>query len=118
MDIDFPFHIDERGRTGATGYQDHIRDMIEAVLFTAPGERANRPTFGCGLLQLVFAPGSPELAATAQYVVQGALQQWLGNLILVDSVSVDSEDSTLRVSVEYTLRRTQEKQSAQFERQV
>jgi phage baseplate assembly protein W len=118
MDIDFPFHIDERGRTGAAAYADHVRDMIEAVLFTAPGERVNRPSFGCGLLQLVFAPNSPELAATAQYVAQGALQQWLGEVIQVSSVAVDSEDSTLRVRVEYSLRRTQEKQSAEFERQV
>jgi hypothetical protein len=118
MDIDFPFHFDERGRTGAAGYGDHVRDMIEAVLFTAPGERVNRPTFGCGLLQLVFAPNSPELAATAQYVVQGALQQWLGDVIQVSAVAVDSEDATLRVRVDYILRRTQEKQTARFERQV
>jgi phage baseplate assembly protein W len=118
MNIDFPFHIDSRGRVAATGYEDHIRDMIEEVLFTAPGERVNRPTFGCGLLQLVFAPNSTELAATTQYIVQGSLQQWLGDLIQVDSVTVTSEDSTLRVGVDYTMRRTQQKQSSQFERQV
>lgn len=118
MNIDFPFHIDARGRTAETSYEDHVRDMIEQVLFTAPGERVNRPTFGCGLLQLVFAPNSSELAAATQYIVQGSLQQWLGNVIQVDSVDIESQDSSLRVSVNYTLRRTQQKQSAQFERQV
>ena len=118
MNIDFPFHIDARGRTAGTDYGDHVRDMIEAVLFTAPGERANRPTFGCGLLQLVFAPNSSELAVATQYIVQGSLQQWLGDVIQVDLVAIESQDSTLRVDVNYTLRRTGQKQAAQFERQV
>ena len=65
---------------------DHIRDLIEQVLFTAPGERVNRPNFGSGLLQLVFAPNSDELAAATQFLVQGALQQWLGDLIQVEGV--------------------------------
>lgn len=118
MNVDFPYRIDGRGRTAATSYEDHIRDMVEEVLFTSPGERVNRPTFGCGLLQLVFAPNSDELAATTQYLVQGALQQWLGDLIQVNSVTVANEDLTLRVTVSYTIRRTQQSQTAQFERQV
>jgi len=118
MNVDFPYRIDGRGRTAATGYEDHIRDMVEEVLFTAPGERVNRPTFGCGLLQLVFAPNSDELTATTQYLVQGALQQWLGDQIQVNAVSVENQDSTLSVNVNYTLRLTQQNQTAQFKRQV
>jgi phage baseplate assembly protein W len=118
MNMDYPYHIDYRGRTASTATDDHIRDMIEEVLFTSPGERVNRPTFGCGLLQLVFSPNSPELAAATQFLVQGSLQQWLGDVIQVDGVEVESEDSTIRVSVVYTVRRTQLKQTAQFARQV
>ena len=118
MNVDFPYHIDGRGRTAATGYEDHIRDMIEEVLFTVPGQRVNRPTFGCGLLQLVFAPNSAELAATTQYLVQGSLQQWLGDVIQVNAVSVESQDSSLSVRIDYTLRRTQQDQTAQIDRQV
>ncbi len=118
MQIDFPYRIARNGRTASTDTDDHIRDMIEQVLFTAPGERVNRPTFGCGLLQLVFAPNSPELAATTQYLMQGSLQQWLGDVILVNAVNVESADSTLRVQVDYTVRRTQQKQTAHFERKV
>jgi phage baseplate assembly protein W len=118
MNVDFPFRLDENGRTAATSYEEHVRDMVEEVLFTAPGERVNRPTFGCGLLQLVFAPASNELATATQFIVQGALQQWLGALIQVDAVTVACQDSTLRVSVAYTLRRSQQKQTATFDRQV
>jgi uncharacterized protein len=112
--VDYPFSFDTRGRTSDTAADDHIRDLIEQVLFTSPGERVNRPTFGCGLNQLVFAPNSPELAAATQFLVQGALQQWLGDLIVVDSVQVESVDSTLRVTISYVVRRTQTPQTAVF----
>ena len=72
MNIDYPFHFDHRGRTALTDDDDHIRDMIEQVLFTTPGERVNRPTFGSGLLQLLFAPNSGELATATQFLVQGS----------------------------------------------
>lgn len=116
MQIDHPLHLDTRGRTAVTGREDHIRDLIEQVLFTTPGERVNRPTFGTGLLQLVFAPNSDELATATQFLVQGALQQWLGDLIQVDVVDVRATDSTLRVIVEYVVRRDQQRQVAEFER--
>jgi phage baseplate assembly protein W len=112
--VDYPFSFDNRGRTADTTADDHIRDLIEQVLFTSPGERVNRPTFGCGLNQLVFAPNSPELAAATQFLVQGALQQWLGDLIVVDTVRVNNEDSTLSVTISYVIRRTQTKQTAVF----
>ena len=116
MNVDFPYHFDALGRTADPEGDNHIRDLIEAVLFTAPGERVNRPTFGSGLMQLVFAPNSDELAAATQFLVQGALQQWLGDLIVVDDVRAESEDSRLQVTVVYTVRRTQEQRVAQFTR--
>lgn len=118
MQIDFPFAFDSRGRTAQTTEDDHIRDLIEQVLFTAPGERVNRPTFGSGLLQMVFTPNSDELATATQFLVQGALQQWLGDLIQVEAVAVNSEDSTLRVVVQYLVRRSQQRQTASFSREV
>ena len=118
MNIDFPFHTDNRGRTGDTTADDHVRDLIEQVLFTTPGERVNRPDFGCGLLQLVFAPVSPELAATTQFLVQGSLQQWLGDLIQVEGVEVDAGDGRIEVTVQYTVRRTDERTQATFSREA
>ena len=116
--IDFPIHFDSRGRTAATSDDEHIRDLIEQVLFTTPGERVNRPTFGSGLLQLVFAANSDALAAATQLTVQGALQQWLGDLIEVEAVRVERDDSTLRVTLHYFIRRNQERQIAQFSHRV
>jgi len=114
MNISYPYIFDKVGRTAAADDDRHIRDMIEQVLFTAPGERVNRPDFGSGLLQLVFEPNSNELAITTQFMVQAALQQWLGDLIEVNNVTVSSEDSSLMVTVAYIIRRTQLVQVAQF----
>lgn len=118
MHIDYPFHFDSRKKTALTDEDDHIRDMIQETLFTAPGERVNRPDFGCGLMQLVFAPNSDELAAATQFLVQGSLQKWLGEWIKVESVSVTSEEAALNISIQYVVLRTQERQTAQFSRVV
>jgi phage baseplate assembly protein W len=114
--VDFPLWFDSRGRTALTTQDDYVRDLIEQVLFTTPGERVNRPTFGSGLLQLVFAPNSIELAAATQFLVQGALQQWLGDVLVVEDVQVEADDGSLRVAVQYVVRRSQQRQVAQFER--
>lgn len=110
----FPFGIDGQGRTATASEADHIKHLVRQVLFTALGERVNRPTFGSGVNQLVFAPNSSELASATQYLVQGALQQWLGSLIHVESVKVTNEESTLHVVVQYVVRRTQQRELAEF----
>jgi len=116
MNIDYPFHFDRLGRTATTGTDDHVRDMIEQLLFTNPGERVNRPDFGSGLLQLVFAPNSPELAAALQFTIQASLQRWLGDVIQVQSLEVTSRDSTLCVVLQYVVLRTGETRVETFER--
>jgi phage baseplate assembly protein W len=116
MNIDFPYHFDGRGRTAATDDNDHIRDMIEQLLFTSPGERVNRPDFGSGLLQMVFAPNSPELAATLQYTTQAALQRYLGDLIDLQSLEVTAQDSALSVMVKYVVKQTGDARTEDFVR--
>ncbi len=111
MNLDFPFHFDGRGRTAATDDDDHIRDMIEQLLFTNPGERVNRPDFGSGLLQMVFAPNSPELAAALKFTMQAALLKWLGDVIQIQGLEVSSEEAILRVQLQYIVRRTGEQRT-------
>lgn len=102
--LDFPWSVDGRGRTRAS--TDHLRDLIEQVLLTAPGERVMRPGFGAGLLAAVFEPGGPEAAVTTQFLVQAALQRELGDLIGVAAVDVAAAGSALVVTVTYTVLRT------------
>ena len=110
MNIDYPFHFDSRGRTASTSYADHVEDMIEQLLFTAPGERVNRPDFGTGVAQLTFAPNSQELAAALEMLIKGSLQRWLSDVVRIeaDGLTVTAEDNTLRVKVVYTLLSTGE----------
>lgn len=102
--LDFPFRVDGRGRVATTDADDHIRDMIHQVLFTNPGERVNRPDFGCGLKALVFMPNSDVLAATTQTLVKSALQRWLELEIQVEQVEVRAEEERLTVTVAYVPR--------------
>jgi phage baseplate assembly protein W len=118
MEFNYPFQIDKNGKTAIVTEEAHLRQMVEQVLFTTPGERVNRPTFGSGINQLVFAPLSDELVTATQVLVQAALQHWLGDLIAVNSVQVTSEDSTLQVRVQYVIKKTQQAQVAQFTRRV
>ena len=117
MNIDFPFDFDGRGRTAETSNDDHIRDMIAQFLFTHAGERVNRPDFGSGILQLIFAPNSPELAAALQFTIQAGLQQWLAEVIEVHALEVTSEDSSVRVDLQYIVRRSGEQRTETFIRE-
>lgn len=114
MNIRFPYQHDLNGRTATSDYEAHIMEMIEQVLFTIPGERPNRPTFGCGLKQLLFQPNSDELAATAQFLIQGALHLWMGELIEVQESKVENNDSLLQITIKYKIRLTQKEMSATF----
>lgn len=116
MSLQFPFQTDHRGRSAEADSDAHLRQMIEQVLFTVPGERVNRPDFGCGLLQLVFAPNSDTLTAAVQMTVQSALQQWLGERILVEAVHVAHHEGTLAVDVQYVTRHGQERRLTRFTR--
>jgi phage baseplate assembly protein W len=116
--IDYPLHFDDLGRTAQAEEDKHIRNLIEQVLFTSPGDRVNRPTFGSGLMQLVFAPNSDEMATATRFLVQGALQQWLGDIIQVEEVNVKNDEATLQITVQYTIRRNQRREVAQFSRRV
>jgi phage baseplate assembly protein W len=114
MNLQFPYGFDLSGRTALSDLPRHIEDMVELVLLTSPGERVNRPTFGSGTAQLVFAPNSDTLAAALQQIIKAGLQQWLSDLIQVQSVQVSNIDSTLLIAVQYTVIQTQQPQTSEF----
>ncbi|MEM1177006.1 MAG: GPW/gp25 family protein [Acidobacteriota bacterium] len=117
MNVGFPFAVGGRGRLVDPTYDEHVREMIELVLFTAPGERVNRPDFGSGLLRLVFSPRNPETLAAVQFQAQSQLQQWLGHVIDARSVAVEMlGQDALKVIVNYLVRRDGQERTATFER--
>jgi len=112
--IDYPFHFDSRGRTALTGYTNHIRDLIEQLLFTRRGERVNRPEFGSELFHMVFEPNSPEIAPVLRTHIAGDLEKYLGDLIAVEALDVEADEATLRVGLRYVVRATGERLEAGF----
>ncbi|TDC88601.1 hypothetical protein E1161_23500 [Saccharopolyspora aridisoli] len=115
IDIAFPYRPDRRGRTARAGHDEHVRDLIEQLLFTNPGERVMRPDFGCGLLDAVFAPNSPELTATLELSVHAAVERWLGDLVEVESLDIVPDAETVRVGLRYRVRATGTRRDEVFE---
>jgi hypothetical protein len=108
VQIAFPYHLGPLGRTATVSDADHVSQMLEQLLFTRPGERVNRPDFGCGLMDLVFGPNSPELAAAVSHTISAAVQKWLADVVDVTAVQVTAQDSTLRIGLSYLMRATGE----------
>lgn len=96
-------------------YDAYIRQLILQVLFTAPGERINRPDFGAGVRRLVFAPNGPGTASLAQTSIYQALSTWLGRLIQVHAVEAGAEDEKLLIRVEYSVLQTRERRFLNIE---
>lgn len=109
MNIAFPFDFDALGRTAAVDDARHIRDMIELLLLTRPGERVNRPDFGSGLLHAVFAANTPEIATALEYTTRAALHRFLGDLIEIEALALTAVDAVLRVDLSYSVRATGER---------
>ncbi|MCZ6738794.1 MAG: GPW/gp25 family protein [Actinobacteria bacterium] len=118
MHIDYPHSINNQQRSATTDRSDHVRDLIEQVLFTAQGERVNRPDFGAGIERLVFAPNSDELTSSTKAIVQGALYQWLADVIVVENVETSSDEGSLVVTVVYTDLGSGDRQTETFSRDV
>jgi phage baseplate assembly protein W len=118
MFVSFPYNIGQDRRTATASRDDHIRQMLEQLLFTNPGERVNRPDFGSGLLQLVFAPNSPEMAAALQFTTRAAIQRYLGDVIEVQALEIRADDSALRISLSYTVKATGESMTTEMERSL
>jgi uncharacterized protein len=113
--LQFPFGVNANGTiTAGADRDDTIRGKVIQVLFTAPGERVNLPEFGCGLFNLVFEPNNVILAAAVEFTVRQALNQWLADDIVVDSVSVASEESTISIEVAYTKRQDLSRQAVRI----
>lgn len=102
--VAFPLHLDASGVAArVSSLTVETEQLIEELLFTALGERLNRPDLGCGLLELVFQPASDELAAATQFQVTAELQKWLGDLIRVISVTTEARGAELITTVTYAL---------------
>lgn len=114
----FPYRVGGDGRTARADPDAHVREMVELVLFTDAGERINRPEFGSGARQLVFGAASPEIATAVEFLIKGALQRWLGDVLQVEALDVAADDSTLRIDIAYRLLASDERRSVSLVREA
>ncbi|PCM46127.1 GPW/gp25 family protein [Marinobacter sp. ANT_B65] len=114
--IDFPFRANSLGHTAEASDGEYIRNLIEQVLFTHPGERVMRPDFGGGVRTLVFEPNGEQLASATEINIHASLNQALGELLDVTGVQVQASEATLRITVRYGIRGQPQAQLASFER--
>jgi len=117
--IDSPFHIDSTGRT-ATHTEKHAyaKSLIEAVLFTAPGERVNRPQFGSGIYEMLFDANNEALETAADFMIRSSIQQFLSDVVTIDQLTVRQDEGTLEITLSYRLRGSDEQTETTFTREI
>lgn len=81
-----------------------IRQAILLLLSTSPGERVMRPTYGCDLGRLVFAPNDETSAGLAIHYVRRALEAWEPRVEILGLDARRSEASPSRLDLELTYR--------------
>ncbi|MBT3222177.1 MAG: GPW/gp25 family protein [Proteobacteria bacterium] len=106
LDIGFPLRLDERGRVATVSYERHVYELIEQLLFTMPGERVNRPEFGTRIRELVFERPGSERLEEARFQIQNSLNQWLGEVIAVEGVTVEHREGKIEVLLQYRILNT------------
>lgn len=117
--VSVPYRISGGGRTATTDEAGrHARDLIEAVLFTSPGERVNRPDFGSGLREMLFDTNSEALETAADFLIQSAIQRHLSDILTVTELTIRRDEGVLEISLAYVLRETGERDSQIFRREV
>jgi hypothetical protein len=97
------FHVDDHGAAATSRDDQLVREQIEQLLFTIPGERVDRPDFGCGIQLLVFEAANPQTAAATEYVVRTSLVRFMSDVIEVEGVRVRTADAELIVEILYTV---------------
>lgn len=96
----------------------HLRDLLEQLLLTQPGERVMRPDLGSGLAHLVFEPTGEALAAALQAQAQAVILQHLGDRLELEGLDVQAEDSKLRITVAYRPKPDGRRRVETFEREA
>src|SRR5947207_3359069 len=89
--IFYPFRFGAQGVALTDDPDRHLRDKVEAVLFTAPGERVNNPQFGVGLNRSVFDTLDELTLSALEFRIQHGLTRDLGDEMIIDDLSLTAD---------------------------
>jgi phage baseplate assembly protein W len=105
--LSYPFRIGPNGRpVQVTSIEEHIRDELEQLLLTSPGERLFLPEFGVGLQKLSFGNLNESNLALAKTVFTEKLAKWLGNRIIPDELELEVVNDKINLKLRYRIRET------------
>jgi phage baseplate assembly protein W len=102
-----PYRVGSDRRLVLADDDRHLADLVRLVLLSGPRERLHRPQFGPGLgATTLFEPLGDALPGLIEMRAKGALEQTLGDRILVEQVVAEPSasrgaESTLVVRVAY-----------------
>jgi phage baseplate assembly protein W len=101
----FAVDIDRTGGVSMSVFEESIRESIFIILGTAPGERIMRPTFGCDIHDLVFAPNNPNTCGLAAHYCEEALMKWEPRIAKVQAKARPSPDepNKILIDIEYVV---------------
>ncbi|MGF6754543.1 GPW/gp25 family protein [Paraburkholderia sp. GAS334] len=108
----FPVELVDDGTGGPrfalARYEESVRQSVVIILSTARGERVMRPTFGCGLHELVFAVNNSATRGMAAFHVREALREWEPRIdvLRVDASSGGEHGEQLLIDLDYRVRLT------------
>jgi uncharacterized protein len=89
--LGFPLRLGPDRGLDVVGLEEDVRAMLEQILFTLPGERLNRPTFGVGVQKYVFEPNSPLLADRLRVALDENVYEHLSKDVRILDVSVTAD---------------------------
>lgn len=113
--MSFPFSVSDQGAERSSR-QHHIREQIEQILFTNPGERWYRPEFGIGAMALVFEPNHQTMWELVKKRLLASLSEALKGEVLAETllVDVEGENETLKIIISYQLAALQHSEKLEF----
>ena len=112
----FPVSVNLNGGVSTSALEENVRQSIFIILGTAPGERINRPQFGCQIHDLMFAPNNDLTAATAEVYCEEAIYKFeprVSNVKCMARPNAD-EPNRLDIRIEYVIAGKNDKRNLVF----
>ena len=93
-----------------------LRQSIQLLLTTIPGERVMRPDYGCDLFRLAFSPNDETTAGLAIHYVRQAITRWEPRveILRLDAARSDSQPDRLDIILDYRARGSRESQRLEY----
>ena len=112
----FPVSVNLNGGVSSSQLEENVRQSIFIILGTAPGERINRPQFGCQIHDLMFAPNNPSTSARAEIYCEEAIYKFEPRIenVICRALTSRDEPNRLDVRIEYMIAGKNDKRNMVF----